>query len=304
MQRSMRETASVAETDILNPVRGYWDELGDNPNWSYGWVRKTSTNKQIAKPRLGRRYSRELLNGGYSGNLLYIDRPYSTVLYLKRFFEQFQSGYFTLIDRDGGHRHHVGNFTTEPNAVQQANGKYTIQGLTFEEAPQARMLEYPNDFEKSSHWIFTLDDYLSPRVASQGTWVPQLTPAMAGTTLNAPTSYELFNATPVAGDIAQVEYVGWGFQMTFRNDPSFGICSIYVDEHLFISNLNLSTGISVGGAFADPTNPFAVGGIYHAPPIAGGFVQCLPLPLDKHRVKVVASGGPQPIIFPAIQVMH
>ena len=92
----------MAETDILNPTRGYWDELGDNPNWNYGWVRKTSTNKQIAKPRLGRRYSREILNGGYSGNLLYVDRPYSTVLYLKKFFEQFQGGYFTLIDRDGG----------------------------------------------------------------------------------------------------------------------------------------------------------------------------------------------------------
>ena len=108
------------------------------------------------------------------------------------------------------------------------------------------MLEYPNDFDNSLHWIFTLDDYLSPQVGSQGTWAPQLTPAMAGTSLYAPSSYELFNAAPVNGDIAQVEYVGWGFQMTFRTDPTFGICSIYVDEHLFILNLNLATGVSVG----------------------------------------------------------
>jgi hypothetical protein len=298
----------VAETDILNPKRGYWDELGDNPNWNYGWIRKTASNKKLAQPRLGRRYSREVMNGGYSASLNWIDRPFSTVQYLKRFFEQFQGGYFTLIDYDGCGRHHVGNFTSEPNAVETANGKYTIQGLTFEEAPQARMLTYPNDWANSSHWIFSVDDYLDPQVASQGTWTPQLTPAMAGTTLNAPSSYEMYNPTPIYSDFAQVEYVGWGFQMTFRTVPSFGTVSIYVDGHLLITQLSLTTGVSPGGTFADPTNPFAVDGIYTAPAVAGGFVQCLQLPLDKHRVKVipnVAFGGPaKPVLFPAIQVMH
>lgn len=280
----------MAETDILNPTKGWWDELGDNPNWSYGWVRKSASNKQLAQPRLGRRYSRELMNAGYTANLNYIDRPYSTVLYLKRFYEQFQGGYFTLIDRDGGYRHHVGNFTTAPDAVETANGKYTIQGLVFQECPQARMLNYPSDFDNSSHMIYSVDDYLDPLVATQGAWTPQLTPAMAGTPLTAPSSYEMLNPAPVAGDFAQVEYVGWGFQMMFRTSALLGLCDIYIDGAIYISGLDLSTG--------------------NGPGIAGGAVQKIDLPLDKHRVKVVARAAAgaasraNGVIYPIIQVMH
>jgi hypothetical protein len=290
----------VAETDILNPVKGWWDVLGDNPNWSYGWIRKTASNKSLARPRLGRRYSRETMNAGYSANLNWIDRPYSTVLYLKRFYEQFQGGYFTLIDRDGHFRHHVGNFTTEPIGVETANGKYTIQGLTFEECPQARMLEYPNRFDESSHPIYTVDDYLVTQIASQGAWLAVLSPAMAGTSLNAPSSYEMLNAAPVAGDFAQVEYVGWGFQMAFRADPLLGLVDIYVDGVLYIGGFDLSIPVPAGAP------------VWWVPASDGqpGRIQKIDMPLDKHRVKVVAKNAPgtastaSGAIFPVIQVMH
>ena len=280
----------MAETDILNPVAGWWDVLGDNPNWSYGWTRKTATNKRLARPRLGRRYSRELLNAGYSMTLNWIDRPYSTVLYLKKFYEQFQGGYFTLIDRDGGGRHHVGNFTSEPVGVETANDKYTVQGLIFEECPQARMLIYPSDFAASSHLIYSVDDYLEPLVATQGAWTPQLAPTMAGTSLSAPSSYEMLNAAPVAGDFAQIEYVGWGFQMLFRSDPLLGMCDIYIDGSIYIAGLDLSTG--------------------NGPGVAGGLIQKVDLPLDKHRIKVVAkattgaSSTANGVIYPYVQVIH
>lgn len=291
----------MAETDILNPVRRFWDELNDNPNWSYGWIRKTASNKSLARPRLGRRYSRETMNGGYSANLNWIDRPYSTVLYLKKFYEQFQGGYFTLIDYDGFGRHHVGNFTTEPQGIETANGKYTIQGLTFEEAPQARMLEYPSMFGKSSHPIFAVDDYLNPQVATSGNWIVN---SLVDHSV-APGDCEMLNRAPIAGDFAQVEYVGWGFQMAFRTAPQLGLIDIYVDGVKVVPGFDLSAAID-----------------YSAQPwwVAAGDgqparVRVVNMPLDKHRVKVVAldlpgsasagiGGPPNGAIFPAIEVMH
>lgn len=297
----------MAETDILNPVQKWWDVLKDNPNWNYGWIRKTAANKVLAKPRLGRRYSRELLNAGYSGTLLYLERPYSTVLYLKRFYEQFQGGYFTIIDYDGCGRHHVGNFTTEPKEVQTSNGKYAIQGLEFEECPQARMLEYPSRFDISSHSIYVVGDYLQPdigymdpHVATQGAWLAALTPAMAGSSVNQPSSYEMLNAAPAGGDFAQVEYVGWGFQMVFRADPLLGLVDIWVDGSIYIAGFDLSQAAPAG-------NPS-----WWVPANEGqpGRIQKLDMPLDKHRIKIVAlntlglASTASGAIFPAIQVMH
>lgn len=292
----------MAETDILNPVQGWSAVLGCNPNWSYGWIRKTASNKKLAQPRLGRRYSRELMNAGYSANLNFIDQPYAQVLRLKQFYEQFKNGYFTLINYDGHARHHVGNFTTEPNEVETANGKWTIQGLLFEEAPQARMLQYPNDWAKSSHFVYAVDDYITPLVANYSAvanaWAAVQTPALAGLSLNAPVSYETLNAAPTAGDFAQVQYVGWGFQLTFRTGAGLGQLAVYLDGNLLI-DIDQSNGTRVGsGALAAGLT------------LAGGVVTMLQVPLDAHRVKVVAlnvagaSGGGFAVSMPPLQVMH
>jgi len=294
--------ASLAETDILNPVKGWSDALGCNPNWSYGWIRKTASNKKMAQPRLGRRYSRELMNAGYSANLNFIEQPYAQVLRLKQFYEQFQNGYFTLINWDGCGRHHVGNFTTEPNEVETANGKWTIQGLLFEEAPEARMLEYPNDWVKSSHYVYALDDYLDPLVANSSfvanAWAAVQTPALAGMSLNAPISYETLNAAPTAGDFAQVQYVGWGFRLTFRIGTGLGQLAVYLDGNLLIT-IDQSNGTRVGSGALTP-------GLT----LAAGVLTAVQVPLDAHRVKMVALavagavGAGTAVAMPALQVMH
>ena len=292
----------MAATDILNPVQGWSAELGCNPNWSYGWIRKTASNKKLAQPRLGRRYSRELMNAGYSANLNFIDQPYAQVLRLKRFYEQFKNGYFTLINWDGLGRHHVGNFTTEPNEVETANGKWTIQGLLFEEAPQARMLQYPSDWANSSHSIYTVDDYLDALIANSSTvvnaWAAAQTPAMAGTSLNNPASYELLNATPTAGDFAQAQYVGWGFRLAFRTGTGLGQFSLYLDGVLLIT-IDQSNGLRVGsGALASGIT------------LAGNLLTVLEVPLDAHRVKMTALavagavGSGTGVAYPPLQVMH
>jgi hypothetical protein len=303
----MREMASLAETDILNPVQAWSEEFGDNPNWSYGWIRKTASNKKLAQPRLGRRYSREVMNAGYSGSLNWIDRPYATVLRLKQFYEQFQGGYFTLINWDGGGRHHVGNFITGPNEVETANGKWTIQGLVFQECAQARMLQYPSDFGCSSHTVYAVDDYLTAAVATYNPftslahpgWHIQQTPlaVATGVSTNAPSSYEMLSISPIAGDYAQVEYVGWGFKLVFRTGAGLGQFGLYLDGSLLLT-LDQSTGLQVGS------------GLPAGVTVAAGIVTALQVPLDKHRVKMVAlavagaMGGGFSVAYPPLQVIH
>lgn len=299
----------MAETDILNPVRGHWDVLGDNPNWSYGWTRRSSQNGVLARTRLGSWYTRETLNAGYVFDVNFVDRPWATVLRLKQFHENFANGYFTLIDWDGGGRHHVGRFTSPPNGVETANGKYTVQGVVFEEIPRCRMLQYPSDFVASSHTIYAVDDFLKPRVATQGVgWVAGLVPAMAGiANAQTPAAYELSSAAPAAGDFAQVEYVGWGFQMSFRTSPTLGLCDIYVDGVLWLQAFDLSTGLA---ATVNSSLGGVIGNTFSASPFINGFVSKIDLPLDKHRVKVVARNAPgaasiaNGVIFPPIQAIH
>ncbi len=297
----------MAETDILNPVQGYWPVLGDNPNWSYGWTRRSSQNGVLARTRLGAWYSRETLNAGYVFDLNWINRPWATVMRLKQFQEAFQNGYFTLIDYDGGGRHHVGRFTSPANGVETANGKYTVQGLVFEEIPRCRMLQYPSDFVSSSHTIYAIDDFLFPRVATSGAgWLAAPVPLMAGA-VTTPSGFEWLDATPVAGDFAQVEYVGWGFQMKFRTSPLLGLCDVYVDGVLWLQALDLSSGTA---AEINTSTNGVTGAVFAPSPFAGGVVSKIDLPLDKHRVKVVARNLPgatstaNGVIFPAIQVMH
>ena len=75
----MRGTASVAETDILNPQTGYWPALGDNPNPSYGFTRKTNANSLLAKTRLGSWYQRDNANSGYAFPMSFMLRPWTTM---------------------------------------------------------------------------------------------------------------------------------------------------------------------------------------------------------------------------------
>jgi hypothetical protein len=294
----------MAETDILNPVRAWWPAINDNPNPSYGFTRRANQNTVLAKARMGSPYSRDTMSDGFAFMMTYVDRPWTTVLRLKRFYEQHKGGYFTYIDWDGGGRHHVGRFTSPVNAAETGNNKYTVQELLFEEMPRARMVEYPADFVNWSRQINVVDDFLAPAAAwysyTNPTWALQIDPSLVGPSSSDPSAYELFSATPTVGDWAQIEYVGWGFQINFRQNVALGNVLVYVDDVVTIS-IDLSNGSQV-----------AIPGIGMALPagvtLAGGLLTSPQMPLDTHRVKIVTNGavtGKTAIgaIFPRVTVI-
>jgi hypothetical protein len=291
----------VAETDILNPQRGFWPDIGDNPNPSYSSVRRSAANSTLAKARLGPPYSRETMNQGFAFEFNYVDRPWSSMLRLKQFYENFKGGYFTYIDWDGGCRHHVGRFTTPVNPQETANGKYTAQGLIFEEMPQARMLNYPANFAHWSRTINVVDDFLNPAVAtfsaSPGAWVTQLNPSLPAPLSTRPQDYEVYNAAPTAGDWAQIEYVGWGFSMKLHTGTGMNQVQLFIDgvyQHFLID-------LSTGNRIADSSG--------YLPPLpagmtcAGGNLINTNMPLDKHRVMIQATGEGAGLAFPAVTVI-
>ena len=380
----------MAETDILNPVQGFSDELGFNPNWSYGSPRRTTSNTAATKARLGLPFSRDVMNQGYAFELYFIDNPWAAIQRIVWFYNTFKNGYFTIIDWDGGGRHHVGRFTSAPNAQETANGKYTIQGLLFEETPTARMLMYPWDWANWSHPIYAIDDYLNPRVAYVGPWVAQVSPlylaapildtslsggtilqvdfqgqqlfpvgsqvvlngltiatglngytgtvhsstpgqviigylngpaipglnglhtdtgtiAQVGLPAAGPANYEMIDLNAAAGDMAQVQYVGWGFQIVFRLAANLGICNIELDGAVVVPGLDLSTGLA---NIAAPPVPGLLIQISTARGVSYATVSVPDVPLNIHRVAVVATGTKNAnatattIIFPPVQVMH
>jgi hypothetical protein len=295
----------VAETDILNPTTGYWPAIQDNPNPSYGYTRRSASNSALQRARMGAPYSRETMNQGFAFEFNYIARPWATVLRLKHFYEAFKGGYFTYIDYDAGGRHHVGRFTTPVNGMEISNGKYNVQGLLFEEMPQARMLQYPADFVNWSRTINVLDDFLNPVVANYSAianaWVSQLNPALVGPSATDPTAYEIYNAAPTVGDWAKVEYIGWGFQMQFRIGAGMGSVALYIDEVYQHFLIDLSTGnrIADGSGFLPALPPGMT--------CAAGLLTVVNMPLDVHRVSVQyaqpGGGAGTGVAFPAIKVI-
>ena len=242
------------------------------------------------------------MNQGFAFEFNYVDRPWTTMLRLKQFYERFKNGYFTYIDWDGGGRHHVGRFTTPVNPQETSNGKYTAQGILFEEMPGARMVTYPNDYVNWSRTINVLDDYLNPQVASfsaaPNAWVTQINPTLGAVSSSDPTAYELYNANPTAGDFAQVEYVGWGFTMTYRIAENFGLVYLFIDG---VQVLELDMSVPQSGGF------YGAAGVFQGTYTDGVFATSL-MALDKHRVKLVASGaagagGGNAIIYPPITVI-
>jgi len=204
-------------------------------------------------------------------------------------------------DWDG--RNFVGRFTSEPEAIETANGKWTIQGAMFEEVPTARMLVYPNDWANDGHPINVCDDFFplgvpKPLVAlMQGTWITQLNPKLAGPSAADPTAYECIDVTPAAGDWAQTQYTGWGFQMTFRLAATLGAIAIALDG-VTLTTLDLSTGVATG----------STGIVSVVVTGAAATVTVTNVPLDIHLLKVAYAGastaGGVSIIYPALEYMY
>lgn len=288
----------MAETDILNPVAGYWDALGDSPTWNFDWTRKKAINKQDIQARLGAPYSRDIGNAGHSFAWNWVGRPLATMQRLMWFYENFKHGYFTVIDYDNGGRHYVGRFTTPPYPQETANLTYTAQAVQFQEVPRARMLQYPSDWTNDGFTIYTLDDFLNPRIATGlltgAGFVAQQTPAavLAGTGVIVPSSFEMYCADGNAGSFAQAQYVGYGFRMNFRLGAALGIVNIFLDGQLIVQGLDLYSGAVAAllpGTVTVCFSPMSV--VVTGGAGAGSVLVTVPnVWLDQHRVKVVATG--------------
>ena len=310
----------MAETDILNPLD--WNQAPGafNPNPSYGFSRKPANNRQLQRPRLGPINSRDVMNGGHIFSLSWVNTTLEIADRVTSFYHDFKDGYFTFIDIDGGYRHYVGRFTNEPNPQHTANGKYTIEGVVFEEIPTARMLQYPSDFDRYGHTLNVIDDYLKPRVAlMQGAWVTQVSPlAGAGASSTAPSNFEAFNASAEVGDWAQTQYVGWGFRMSLRLAQYMGKVNIFLDGTQIVTSLDLSSGSA--------TATSALAFLQVNLPVIPGLPSTVQLtatsvPLDIHRVKIYAAGvgsgvveanspdlklptGGSSIVYPALEYIY
>ncbi len=295
----------MAETDILNPLN--WHALGFafNPNPSYGFSRRMSNNRSMQRPRLGPWITRDIANAGHIFPLSWINTDITTAQRVVKFYHDFKNGYFTFINPDWSNRQFVGRFTAEPEVIGTANGKWTIHGAQFEEIPTARMVVYPYDFANDGHPINVVDDFFpggvpNPLVAlMQGTWVTHLNPTLGAPSATDPTAYEAFNVTPAAGDWAQTQYTGWGFQMVLRLANTLGAVHVLLDGVQILTSLDLSSG-----AAAATTGLAAL-------TVAAGVsvtVTALNVPLDMHRVKLVYAGPSAAagvsILYPALEYIY
>ena len=301
----------MAETDIFNPTNWVAAGLPFNPNPSYGFTRKMGANRQVTRPRLGLYPSRDSMNGGHIFSLAWLNTDITTAQRVIAFYHQSKHGYFTLIDQDWNQRQYVGRFMTEPELGHPANGKYSFQGVVFEEMPQARMLTYPS-LALYGHTLYVVDDYLNPLVAlMQGTWATQVSAlAPAGSTAQMPSALEAIDVAPVVGDWAQTGYVGFGFQMIFRLAATLGVINLYLDDVQIVGQLDLSNGTYTVAAGPTVTVTAASGGTP-----ATVTVTYINVPLDQHRVKVAvvgasgggvvaSAGGGTSIIYPALEYIY
>lgn len=302
----------MAETNILNPIDWQAQGMLFNPNPSYGFSRKMSNNRLLQRPRLGPFITRDVGNAGHVFPLSWVNTDLTTAQRVVKFYHDFKGGYFTFINPDWGSRHFVGRFTSEPEAVQTANGKWTIQGCLFEEVPTARMLAYPSDWINDGHTIYVVDDFFvnggfRPTVAlMQGGWLA-ISSSPLGLSSVDPSSY-IWQSAGVAGTWAQMQYTGWGFKMTFPINVTngfFGNLNVYLDAVMIVQDLDLSTGIATGGSANIALSISLKQGTTIPQYVT---LTVTNVPLDIHLVKVAYAGpgssGGTAIVFPPLTYMY
>jgi hypothetical protein len=263
----------MPETDILNPDRnGKWNaKIKDSMNPNYGFTRKRPATRLMKKAIGGTPYSRETANTGHQFSLTWIARSWLCVQRLKRYYEQYEDGFFTIIDWDGGGRHYVGRFTTEIVPTETANGKWDVQNVAFEEVPIVPMLQYPNDWDGDSIRLGVCNDFTDQKLSpTTGVWM--LRPQVTQTEWGPRTSYTL-DSNGVAGDSATYEYRGYGFRLWLQTGPNIGIVNVLLDGVQIATNLDLYSA-----AAASPQLVLTQESVS----------------LDFHRVQVVATGNKNP----------
>lgn len=222
-------------SDILNPVAATWDStIQDSMNPNYGWTRKRAGTQLHTKAVGGKPWTRETQNTGHVFNFSWLQRSWLCAQRLKWYFEQYEDGYFTMVDHDGGGRQYVGRFTTEVIPVETGNGRYDVQNVTFEEMPQVAMLEYPSDWDHDSIFMGVLNDDGDRKLAVQGAWTQSALMAAPEIELggfmrtNLPLDI-MTNAGTSAGDWATYQYRGYGFQLWLAKGPGYGKCQVFLD---------------------------------------------------------------------------
>jgi hypothetical protein len=253
-------------SDILNPTTNWTEDIEDSMTPDYDFSRKRPNTKLNKKAVGGTPWTRETQNTGHTFSLSWMTRTYACVQRLKWYGEQYEDGFFTIVDWDGGGRQYVGRFTSEVTPVELGNGMWTVQNVTFEELPEQNMAEYPGDWTHDAIVFLVNNDQgdqklatnsptnlwaQAARTASIGTFLSGITPsyglaqlqtANAAATLNYVT---MDNIGTAAGDWACYEYRGYGFRLFMCQGPEFGKCDVYIDGVL-LETLNLYAAEDLG----------------------------------------------------------
>jgi hypothetical protein len=212
----------MPSSDILNPTAIWEDDIQDSMCPNYGFPRKRAGTQLRKKAVGGTPWSRETANTGHTFTFSWIGRSYACVQRLKWYYEQYEDGFFTIIDWDGGGRHYVGHFTSEVAPVETGNGMWDVQNVTFEEIPIVAMEKYPSDWDHDSIRFYVLNDYGDQKVATSGTWT------QTARTIEGVDCTTLDNAGDI-GDWAQFEYRGYGFKLYMLQGPDYGKAEVLLD---------------------------------------------------------------------------
>lgn len=253
----------MPETSILNRTAAWDDDIQDSMTPDYGFEADRESTRAVAKPAGGRPWSVETSNTGHTFQLSWISRSFKCVQRLKQFYEQYEDGFFTIIDHDGGGRHYVGHFVGKFARVQTGNDRYDVQGLTFEEIPSVPMIEYPSDWEGDAVALRPLDDYTDQMLSLSGVWAQQ-----QQTDEDDVTVAILYNDGTSAGAWATYEYRGYGFRLYMLQGPSSGQVQVLLDG-VSLGTVDLYSAVNLGPQIV----------------IERGAVS-----LDLHRLKVVVLG--------------
>lgn len=221
----------MPETAILNADVSWQADIQDSIGPDYGWERLRRSQLAIIKPAFGRPWSRTVGNGGHSTTFSWMGRSGACVERLKQWAEQYEDGFFTIVDQDGGGRHYVGRFVGDMPLSQAGHDKYNIQGWSFEEIPGCPMVEYPSEWERWSVLMPPIDDFGDQTAATfsalAGHWFrPE---PVANDDGSVYTPRQLMIPAPTAGDWITFEYRGYGFRLWAKCGVSYGIISMFID---------------------------------------------------------------------------
>lgn len=158
----------MPSSDILNPTAVWEEDIQDSMCPNYGFPRKRTGTQLHKKPVGGTPWSRETANTGHTFNLSWVGRSWACVQRLKWYYEQYEDGFFTIIDWDGGGRQYVGRFTSEVIPSETGNGLYDVQNVTFEEMPIVAMAQYPSDWDHEAVLFLISNDFGDQKVATSG----------------------------------------------------------------------------------------------------------------------------------------